>query len=324
MHIFPSPALLMDIVQLTQSSAEACFSYIGSGDCNGSDQAAVNAMRTAFQNLPIKGTVVIGEGERDQAPMLYIGEKVGQWGDHHPEWDIAVDPLEGTNLCAKAQEGALSVVALAPKGGLFKAPDIYMEKIAGGSAVKGHISLNKSVEENIQSVTQALGKNVSDITVAVLNRSRHQKLIQSIKTLGARVHLIDDGDIAAAIQTCLPNSDVDLLMGSGGSPEGVLAAAALQCLGGDLQARLIFDNVKQKNRAVQMGIHDENKIYSLQDLVRSPLVFCATGVTNGPLLQGIQKEQQQITAESLYMDSHTKTHLTIRSHVNENGGEKSQ
>ena len=290
MHIFPSPVLLMDIVQLTQSSAEACFSYIGSGDQYGSDQAAVHAMRKAFQNLPIKGTVVIGEGERDKAPMLYIGEKVGQWNDSDPEWDIAVDPLEGTNLCAKAQEGALSVVALAPKGGLFKAPDIYMEKIAGGSAVKGHISLNKSVAENIQSAAQALNKDVSNITVTVLNRSRHNKLIQSIKSAGANIHLIEDGDIAAAIQTCLPDSGVDLLMGSGGSPEGVLAAAALQCMGGDLQGRLIFDNVKQKNRAVQMGILDENKIYSLRDLARSPLVFCATGVTNGQLLKGIQKK----------------------------------
>lgn len=312
----------MDIVQLTQSSAEACFSYIGSGDRDGSDQAAVNAMRKIFQSLPIKGTVVIGEGERDKAPMLYIGEKVGQWNDGDPEWDIAVDPLEGTNLCAKAKEGALSVVALAPKGGLFKAPDIYMEKIAGGSAVKGRISLNKSVAENIQSVSQALGKNVSNIKVAVLNRTRHQKLIQSIESVGAYVHLIEDGDIAAAIQTCLPNGDVDLLMGSGGSPEGVLAAAALQCLGGDLQGRLIFESVKQKNRAAQMGIQDENKIYSLQDLACSPLIFCATGVTSGALLRGVQKEQQQITVESLYMDSHTKAHLTICSHINKNVGEK--
>lgn len=321
MDRFPHPISFNSLVRITEAAASACVPYIGSKDSEASDQVAVHAMRRAFKQLAIKGTIVIGEGERDQAPMLYIGETVGRWGDKDFEWDIAVDPLEGTNLCANGKRGALSVCAFAPKGGLFLAPDIYMEKLVGSNKLKGHISLNKSPVENIYSAAKALNKEVRDISVVVLNRPRHQKLIQSITDTKAQVHLIEDGDIAAAIQTCRVDSGVDLLMGIGGSPEGVLAAAALQCLGGVLQARLVFQNTEQKKRAAQMNIQDLSRIYTLQDLARSPLIFCATGVTDGELVQGVKKSSNQITTESLYMDSQTKACLKVHSHIKHLNGD---
>ncbi len=308
---------LTDILQLTQKAALACVPYIGSGDRKLCDQVAVEAMREVFRNLPIKGTIVIGEGERDQAPMLYIGEKVGSWGESYFQWDIAVDPLEGTNLCAKAQGGALSVLALSPQGGIFKAPDIYMEKIAGGPALKGVIDLKKSVEENIRQSASALGKKVTDIVVAILNRPRHAKLIQSVYALKAKVYLIDDGDLSASIQTCLPEQSVDLMIGSGGSPEGVLSASALKCLGGEFQARLIFNNLEQKKRAFQMGVTQPDQIYSIDDLIHKPVIFCATGITTGRLLKGVSKKNGYLETESFYMDSQKNTYFKIHSHVKE-------
>ncbi len=308
--------LLTDVLQVTHSGALACFDHIGSGNRNLADKVAVNAMRQAFQNVPIKGKVVIGEGERDSAPMLYIGEKVGMWETHQREWDIAVDPLEGTNLCAKAIGGAISVLALSEKGSLFNAPDVYMEKIACGPSAKGAISLNQSVEDNLKSVSKALDKNISNVTVAVLDRPRHKKLIQSIYALGARVHLIEDGDLSASILTAWKEQrddvSVDLIMGTGGSPEGVLSASALKCLGGDFQGRLVFQNKEEKKRAMEMGVTKPDKIYKMDELVKTHVVFCATGVTNGPLLKGVTKKQGRMETESLYMSSSTKECVKIR------------
>ena len=301
--------LSQDIVQVTSSSAVACFEYIGRGDRNEADQAAVNAMREAFQNIPIKGQVVIGEGERDSAPMLYIGEKVGMWEEDHSEWDIAVDPLEGTNLCAKALDGALSVLALSKKGSLFNAPDVYMEKIACGPAGKGLIDLNLGAEENIKKISQALNKDIRDMMVAVLDRPRHEELIHSIYKTGARVHLIEDGDLSVSILTSWSkrqeNVSVDMMMGTGGAPEGVLSASALKCLGGDFQGRLVFQNEEEKKRAIDMGVEQVDKIYKLEELVKSSVIFCATGVTSGALLKGVVKTKQKIEMESLYMNSAT-------------------
>ena len=233
-HFFSSH--FKDILHITQFAATSCFPHIGLGNPKDADLSAVQAMRKSFQNLPIKGQIVIGEGERDQAPMLFIGEKVGQWKNQDPEIDIAVDPLEGTNLCVKAARGAVSTLALSKKGGLFGAPDVYMEKIACGPLAKNSIDLNKTPVENIKSVAKALNKNISDMTIAILNRSRHQELIQSVYRLGAHISLIEDGDLFASIQTAwVTDHPLDLVMGTGGAPEGVLSAAALKCLGGGFQ-----------------------------------------------------------------------------------------
>lgn len=300
--------LSSEILQVTHSAAVASFEYVGLGDRNAADQAAVHAMRQAFQELPVRAKVVIGEGERDAAPMLYIGEKVGMWKEGQPEWDIAVDPLEGTNLCAKALGGALSVLALSEKGSLFNAPDVYMEKIACGPAAKGAIDLNRSAEDNLKAVSKALGKNISDITVAVLDRPRHKQLIQSIYAAGARIYLIEDGDLSASILTSWDeneNISVDLLMGTGGAPEGVLSASALQCLNGDFQGRLVFQNEEEKKRASKMGIQQFDKVYQMSELVKAPVVFCATGVTSGSLVKGVAKKGRTVKTESLYMNSAT-------------------
>ena len=310
-----------DICSLTEHTAIACYPHIGSGDRKQADQHAVDAMRQVFQKMNIRGQIVIGEGERDKAPMLYIGEKTGRWGEQDPEWDIAVDPLEGTNLCAKAISGAISVLSISQKGGLFNAPDIYMEKIACGPAAKGVIDLNNSVENNLKQVAKALDKNITDITVAVLDRPRHQKLIQDIRTAGAKIQLIEDGDLSASLLTTelFPSSlQVDLMMGTGGAPEGVLSASALKCLGGDFQGRLIFKDEEEKQRAKKMGINDFDKVYSQTELVKKPVVFCATGVTDGSLLKGVKKLKNSWQTESLYMDSMQGQYSVIRTHHNLN------
>ena len=326
--IIMNPDLLPLLLNITRSSAIACFDYIGRGDAKGADQVAVDAMRSAFRHTPIMGEVVIGEGERDKAPMLYIGEKVGmghvvtnnrnQDGQHaslntnNIEYDIAVDPLEGTNLCAKGVEGAIAVLALAEKGGLLKAPDIYMDKVACGPLAKGLISLEKSPKENIQIVAQALGKKPSEVTVAILDRPRHKQLIHTVYEAGARVLLIEDGDLSVSLLTCGPKGGVDLVMGIGGAPEGVLSAVALKCLGGDFQGRLVFQNEEQKTRAKKMGINDLNKIYERDEIAKTEVFFCATGVTSGKLLKGVKKikgvskKTQYVTTESLYMSSVSK------------------
>ena len=302
-------ALSKKFLQVTHSAAVASYEYVGLGDRNAADQAAVNAMRKTFQKMLIKGRVVIGEGERDSAPMLYIGEKVGAWGENHSVCDIAVDPLEGTNLCAKALRGALSVLAVSEEGSLFNAPDVYMEKIACGPKAKGTINLDQSPEENIKKVAEALNKNISDIVVAVLDRPRHKKLIQSIYGVGARIYLIEDGDLSASILTSWDSDEenipVDLMMGSGGAPEGVLSASALKCLGGDFQGRLVFQNEEEKNRAIKIGVKKIDKIYNRDELVKKPVIFCATGVTSGALVKRVRKSDRQVETESLYLNSLT-------------------
>ena len=300
---------LAEIANVSISAATACEQHIGKGDQNAADQSAVVAMRTAFKALPIKGRVVIGEGERDSAPMLYIGEKVGAWNEKDEEWDIAVDPLEGTNFCAKGQGGALSVLSMTKKGALFGAPDIYMEKIACGPTAKEVIDLNLSAVDNVKNTARALNKNISEIKVAVLDRPRHKELIQSLYSTGARVMLIEDGDLSTCILTCpresWKESPLDLVMGTGGAPEGVLSACALKCLGGGFQGRLVFQNDKQKQRASKMGITQLDKVYSIKDMVKGSVIFCATGVTTGALLKGVQRTGATVNTQTLYMDSKT-------------------
>ncbi|MEQ1877230.1 MAG: class II fructose-bisphosphatase, partial [Bdellovibrionia bacterium] len=280
--------LALEFVRITEAAAVASARLMGRGDSKGADQAAVDAMRRAFDSVQIDGTVVIGEGERDEAPMLYIGEKVGQKGDDNPGIDIALDPLEGTDICARGGVGALSVIAVASKGGFLHAPDTYMDKIAVGPQARGSIDIRESAETNVKNVAKALGKEVAELTVVILDRPRHEKLIAQVRAMGARIRLIGDGDVSAALATALPDSGIDLLMGVGGAPEGVISAAALKCMEGDFQGRLVFRNDDEKGRAKKMGITDYDKVYKLEELAKSDVMFCATGVTDGPLLTGVR------------------------------------
>ena len=280
--------LALEFVRITEEAALACARYMGRGDEKAADQAAVDAMRKAFDHVNIDGVVVIGEGERDEAPMLYIGEKVGRKGSDAPAIDIALDPLEGTTICAKGGVGAIAVIAVAERGQFLHAPDTYMEKIACGPQARGKISLDATPEENIKAVAKALNKEVADVTVVILDRPRHEQLIQQVRKAGARIRLIGDGDVSAGIAPCWEESGIDLLMGVGGAPEGVITAAALKCLGGDFQGRLKFRNDEERSRAIKMGIKDLDKVYRLEELAQGSVMFCATGVTDGPLLKGVR------------------------------------
>lgn len=303
--------LALEFVRVTEAAAIASARYMGRGDETQADQAAVNAMRMAFQQLNIDGTVVIGEGERDEAPMLYIGEKVGT-GSGAPMVDIALDPLEGTAVCAKGASGAISVIAVAPNGGFLHAPDTYMNKIACGPRCRGHIHLDQSPTENIQRVSEVLEKPLSDVTVVILDRPRHEELVQEVRRTGARIHFVNDGDVSAGIATCWDNSGIDLLLGIGGAPEGVITAAALRCLGGDFQGQLVFRNEDEKVRAQKMGIEDLNRIYALHELAQGNVMFCATGVTDGPLLKGVKTiRKHRALTHSIVMRSETGTIRTI-------------
>ena len=259
----------------------------------------------------MRGTVVIGEGERDEAPMLYIGEKVGGGSEHDPEVDIAVDPLEGTNLCALGLPNAISVVAMAEHGNLLHAPDTYMDKIAVGPVAKGVVDLDKSPTDNLKAIAHAKGVYVEDLTAVVLDRERHEKLIAELRKAGARVKLISDGDVSAAISACMQDTGIDVLFGSGGAPEGVLAAAALRCLGGDFQGRLQFRNDGERDRAKSMGITDLNKKWGLLDLAKGDVMFAATGVTSGDLLKGVRYFKGGAYTHSLVMRSKSGTSRTI-------------
>lgn len=278
--------LALEFVRVTEAAALSCARYMGRGDEESADAAAVDAMREALNSIDFSGTVVIGEGERDEAPMLYIGEKVGT--GKGLKLDIALDPLEGTTICARGGTNALAVIAVAAHGHFLGAPDTYMDKIAVGREAIGAIDLNKSPTENLNNVAKAKQCNVEDLTVVILDRPRHEDLITEVRETGARIWLIGDGDISAAIATCMPDSGVDVLLGSGGSPEGVIAAAALRCVGGDIQGRLAFRNDDERARAKRMGIEDLNRIYGIHDLARGDVMFCATGVTRGTLLNGVQ------------------------------------
>jgi fructose-1,6-bisphosphatase II len=292
---------------------------MGRGDEKIADQAAVDAMRRAFDTVDIDGTVVIGEGERDEAPMLYIGERVGRRGSDSPPIDIALDPLEGTTICANGGVGAIAVIAVAERGNFLHAPDTYMEKIACGARAKGKISLQKSPEENIRIVAEVLNKSVSDVTVVILYRPRHADLIQKVRKSGARIRLIGDGDVSAGIAPCWEESGIDLLMGIGGAPEGVIAAAGIKCLGGDFQGRLRFRNEREKERAVKMGLKDPDKVFTLDELAKGSVMFCATGVTDGPLLKGVRTlPGQRAQTHSIVMRSATGTVRRIEAEHNFN------
>lgn len=306
-----------ELLKSTQAAACAAAVWTGRGNKDAADQAAVDSMRKTLDLLQICGRVVIGEGERDEAPMLYIGEEVGAGWRHKnqaaPYIDIAVDPLEGTNLCAYAAPGAITVLAAAEKGNLLHAPDTYMNKLAVGPKANEAIDLRKDVAWNVHAIAEAKGCNPNDLTIVVLDRERHQSLIHRIRQTGARVQLIADGDVAAAIATCHPESGIDALMGSGGAPEGVLAAAALRCLGGAFQGQLAYRNDQEKLRAEQMGIHDHTRIYKAYDLAQGSVAFVATGVTSGPLLQGVMQKNGVCTTHSLVLQSDPK--LVLRIHA---------
>lgn len=300
--------LALEFVRITEYAALASARYTGRGNEKAADQAAVDAMRNAFDSVNIDGTVVIGEGERDEAPMLYIGEKVGRKGADAPKIDIALDPLEGTTICATGGVGATSVIAVAEQGNFLHAPDTYMDKIAVGPRARGCIDLDASVAKNIKEVSMALGKPVSDITVIILSRPRHEVLIQQVRETGARIHLIGDGDVSAGIATCLEESGIDIMMGTGGAPEGVITAAAIKCLGGDFIGRLNFRNEEERRRAVKMGVTDLDKAYRRDELARGDVLFCCTGVTDGPLLKGVKTlPGEQAKTHSLVMRSATGT-----------------
>ena len=278
--------LSLEFARVTEQAALRSGRLMGKGDKEGADQLAVDGMHAEFARTPISGTVVIGEGEMDEAPMLYIGEKVGMGGE---EVDIAVDPVEGTNLVAKGQDGAIAVLAIAPKGCLLHAPDMYMEKICVGPRGKGRIDINASVTENLRRVAEGMERDVSDLTVVVLDRERHEKIIRECREAGARIRLITDGDVAPAVECGIEGSGIHMVIGSGGAPEGVLAAVGLKCLGGDMQARLLPHNNEEITRLHAMGMVDPDKVLTLDDLVKGDdCIFSATAITECNLLKGLR------------------------------------
>jgi fructose-1,6-bisphosphatase II len=297
--------LALELVRVTEAAALSCGRWVGKGDKNSADRAATEAMRRSLETIEISGTVVIGEGEMDEAPMLYIGEQVGSGNGQ--EVDIAVDPLEGTNICAKGLSGSIATIALAPRGCFLHAPDMYMEKIAVGPKGRGVIDINLSTTDNLKRVAEAKGCYVEDLTVVILDRPRHDKMVSEARKAGARIHLISDGDVAPAIAAAVDNSGVDLLMGIGGAPEGVLAAAALRCLGGDMQGRLVFLNNEERDRARSMGITDFDRVYTSDEMARGDVVFAATGVTNGDLLKGVRYFAGGAETHSIVMRSKSRT-----------------
>lgn len=278
--------LTLEFVRVTEAAAVKAGRLMGKGDKMGADQLAVDGMHSILATVPIDGTVVIGEGEMDEAPMLYIGEKVGAGG---AEVDIAVDPLEGTNLTAKGQDGSIAVMAIAGKGDLLHAPDMYMEKLCVGPRAKGRIDLTQSVQENLRRIAEGLERGIDDTTVVILDRPRHKELIDECRSAGARIKLITDGDVSPAVDAGIEGSGVHVVMGIGGAPEGVLAAAALKCLGGDMQARLIPYTDEERKRCFDMGIKDINKVMTLDDLVKGDdCIFSATAITDTPMMRGVQ------------------------------------
>ena len=297
--------LAIELVRVTEFAALAAAKHIGRGDEKIADQAAVDAMRTSLNAMTIEGTVVIGEGERDEAPMLYIGEKVGQGG---PKVDIALDPLEGTTITAKGGENAMAVIALAQDGGFLNAPDVYMEKIS--SNIKNNeniISIQQDLKSNIKDLAKYKNINVEDMIICVLDRERHQNAIEEIRSLGSRIKMIDDGDVSAVISSALPNNIIDMYYGIGGAPEGVLDAAALQCIGGFMEGKLLFRNDDEKARAAKVNITDLNKIYSLKELAQGDVMFSATGVTDGTMLPGVKTNKFTGETHSIVMRSKTGT-----------------
>jgi fructose-1,6-bisphosphatase II / sedoheptulose-1,7-bisphosphatase len=306
--------LALETVRITEAAALAASRWMGRGDEKSADQAAVNAMREALNGLAISGTVVIGEGERDEAPMLFIGEEVGKGG---PATDIALDPLEGTTITAKGGPNALAVIAMASGGGFLNAPDVYMNKIAVGAGYpEGLVDLDASVSDNLGALAKAKGVEITDLVVCILDRPRHQDIIAQVRDAGARIMLIGDGDVSGVIATSQKESGVDLYMGQGGAPEGVLAAAALRCIGGQFQGRLIFRNDDERGRASRIGITDFDKKYDLNDLASGDVMFAATGVTDGSMLQGVRRYHEGASTHSMVMRSNTGTVRFIEAHHN--------
>jgi fructose-1,6-bisphosphatase II / sedoheptulose-1,7-bisphosphatase len=307
--------LVLEMVRVTEYAAIAASRMVGRGDEKAADAAAVEAMRDALNKLAFDGTVVIGEGERDEAPMLYIGEKVGSAIGTGPKIDIALDPLEGTTITAKAGPNALAVLAIAEEGGLLYAPDTYMEKLAIGPGYpEGLVSLKKTATENVKALASAKGVQPADIVACVLDRPRHEALIRELRGLGCGIHLIPDGDVAGVIAVTNPDTTIDIYMGQGGAPEGVLAAAALRCVGGQFEGRLVFRNEDEKARARKIGITDLDRIYKLEDLAKGDVIFAATGVTDGSLLEGVRRYKTgRITTESVVMRASSGTVRRVKS-----------
>ncbi len=306
--------LALELVRVTEAAALAASRWMGLGKKNEADGAAVEAMRKAFDTVAIEGTVVIGEGEMDEAPMLFIGEKVGAGG---PAMDIAVDPLEGTTLTAKGGPNAMAVVALAEHGNFLHAPDIYMEKIAvGGGLPDGVVGLGEPVGKNLRELAKARKCEVRDLVACILDRDRHKELIAKTREAGARIMLISDGDVAGVIATAQPQSGVDIYMGSGGAPEGVLAAAALRCIDGQMQGRLMFEDEKQIARAREMGVTDPNHVYTVNEMAKGDVVFAATGVTSGAMLRGVRWFGKGATTHSIVMRSKSGTVRYVEAHHN--------
>lgn len=306
--------LALELVRVTEAAALAASRWIGRGDKNAADGAAVDAMRKAFDTVDIEGTVVIGEGEMDEAPMLYIGEKIGNGG---PKVDIAVDPLEGTNICATGGPNSIATLAVAEHGGFLHAPDIYMDKIAVGPGLPaGVVHLDASPAENLRELARAKKCEINDLVVCTLGRDRHKHIIDACRAAGARIMLIPDGDVAGVIAVSQPEAGVDLYLGSGGAPEGVLAAAALRCIGGQMQGRLMYEDDSQIARAREMGITDPNKIFMVEEMAKGDVMFAATGVTSGPMLKGVRRTAQAAYTHSIIMRSKTGTVRYIEAHHN--------
>ncbi|QMU57150.1 MAG: class II fructose-bisphosphatase [Boseongicola sp.] len=301
---FHDRMLSLGLARVSEAAALASAKMIGRGDEKAADQAAVDAMRTQLNSLDIKGVVVIGEGERDEAPMLYIGEEVGSGSG--PEVDIALDPLEGTTLTAKDMPNALAVIAMGPRGTMLHAPDTYMDKLAIGPGYRrGVVTMDMSPAERVSALAAAKGCSTEDITVCVLERPRHEDMIAEIRTTGAAIRLITDGDVAGVIHCAEPSTGIDMYMGSGGAPEGVLAAAALKCMGGQMFGKLVFRNDDEKARARKAGISNMDRVYTRDDMVTGDVIFAATGVTDGSILPGIKREPGILTAETILMRSKT-------------------
>jgi len=299
--------LALEVVRVTEAAALAAARWLGRGDETSADAAAVEAMRREFKVVDVRGTVVIGEGERDEAPMLYAGEQVGTWRDGAPQVDIALDPLEGTTITARGDMNAVSVIAIGDPGRFLHAPDVYMDKIAVGPDAVGLVDLRRPADANLRRIAGRLGKDMAEMTVMILDRPRHEDLIGKVRSLGCRIRLIRDGDVAGAIATALPGSGVDCLMGIGGAPEGVLAAAAMRCLGGELQGRLVFRNDAERERARSMGVQDLDRVYGTEELAGGSVMFAATGVTDGPLLHGVRRHARAAETHSLVMRSSSGT-----------------
>jgi len=306
--------LALELVRVTEAAALAASRWIGRGKKNDADGAAVEAMRKAFDTVAISGTVVIGEGEMDEAPMLFIGEKVGMGG---PAMDIAVDPLEGTSIAAKGAPNALAVVALAEHGNFLHAPDIYMDKIAVGAGLpEGVVNLGASVTENLKNLARAKKRDIADLMVCILERERHDEIIAKCREAGARITLIGEGDVAGVIATSQAEAGIDIYMGSGGAPEGVLAAAALRCIGGQMQGRLMFEDQSQIDRAKGMGITDPNRIYGITEMAKGDVMFAATGITTGQMLRGVQRFGETAITHSMVMRSKSGTVRYVEAHHN--------